>query len=75
MRMRWMTLLRLASRRNANKTEAGIGLDGDTAAKIVVTAGTPDEARLALLEIDVTADEIRGKPLRWAAQPVPGQSR
>jgi hypothetical protein len=52
-------------RRNGSKTEAEIGLDGDTTAKIVVTADTPDEARLALLDLDVTADEIRGKQLRW----------
>jgi hypothetical protein len=26
---------------------------------------TPDEARLALLDLDVTAEELSGKVLRW----------
>jgi hypothetical protein len=34
-------------------------------AMVVVTSETPDEARLALLDLDVTADEVRGKTLRW----------
>lgn len=45
--------------------EAEVGLDGDAAAKIAITTDTPDEARLALLDLDVTADEVRGKLLRW----------
>ena len=58
-------LLHRRVRRNGKETEAEIGLDGDATANIVVTAGTPDEARLALLDLDVTADEVRGKLLRW----------
>jgi hypothetical protein len=34
-------------------------------AMIVVTEDLPDEARLALLDLDVTGDEVRGKTLRW----------
>ena len=48
-----------------NMTEVEIGLVGDAAATIVVTDDLPDEARLALLDLDVTADELRGKVLRW----------
>lgn len=58
-------LVRKRLRENYKNTEAEIGLDGDAAAKIVVTADIPDEARLALLDLDVTADELRGKLLRW----------
>jgi len=58
-------LVRKRFRKNGKDTELEIGLDGDTAAKIVVTADTPDEARLALLDLDVTADDLRGKLLRW----------
>jgi hypothetical protein len=45
--------------------EIFIGLDGGATAIIVVTEDTPDEARLALLDLDVTAPELRGKLLRW----------
>lgn len=58
-------LVRTRLRRKGKKTEVKIGLDRDAAAKIVVTADTPEEARLALLDLDVTADEVRGKTLRW----------
>ena len=55
-------LLRTRIRRNG---DAEIGLDGDAAATVVVTGDLPDEARLALLDLDVTADAVRGKVLRW----------
>lgn len=42
-------------------------MDGEQAVKLVVTEGLPDEARLALLDLDVTAEELRGKELRWDA--------
>jgi hypothetical protein len=29
-----------------------------------ITDGMPDEARLALLDLDVTAEDVRGKTLR-----------
>ncbi len=52
-------------RKEGTTTEAEVGLDGDAAAKIVVTADMPDAARTALLDLDVTADDVRGKLLRW----------
>jgi hypothetical protein len=52
-------------RKEGTTTEAKIGLDGGASANIVVTADMPDEARLALLDLDVTADEVRGRELRW----------
>jgi hypothetical protein len=38
----------------------------DEAATVVVTRNLPDEARLALLDLDVTAEDLRGKVLRWS---------
>jgi hypothetical protein len=43
-----------------------IGLDGGATAIVVVTDDTPDEARLALLDLDVTAPDLRGKYLSWS---------
>jgi hypothetical protein len=40
---------------------------GEAAAIIVITEALPDEARLALLDLDVTGDEVRGRLLRWDA--------
>ena len=54
-----------ARKRRKGKTEVHLGLAGDVAAKIAITEDTPDEARLALLDLDVTADAVRGKTLRW----------
>jgi hypothetical protein len=58
-------LLRRSFRKNGTTTEVEIGLDGDASANIVVTADMPDEARLALLDLDVTDDAVRGRTLRW----------
>ena len=52
-------------RKNGTTTEIQISIDGGTSAALVVTGDMPDEARLALLDLDVTADEVRGKLLRW----------
>jgi hypothetical protein len=52
-------------RREGQPDEYHIGLGGGATATIVVTENTPDEARLALLDLDVTAEEVRGKELRW----------
>jgi hypothetical protein len=57
-------LVRTWHRRRSGGEEYRIQLDGSTAA-IAVTKATPDEARLALLDLDVTAEELRGKLLRW----------
>lgn len=55
----------LFRRRKDRSPEARIGLDDDAAAAVIVTSDLPDEARLALLDLDVTAPELRGKELRW----------
>jgi len=52
-------------RRKGKPDEYRIGVDDGSAATIAITEDTPDEARLALLDLDVTADEVRGKLLRW----------
>jgi chromosome segregation ATPase len=52
-------------RRKGKPDEYRIGVDADSVATIAITEDTPDEARLALLDLDVTADEVRGKLLRW----------
>jgi hypothetical protein len=45
--------------------EYHIEVKDGTSPVVIVTADLPDEARLALLDLDVTSDELRGKPLRW----------
>ncbi len=52
-------------RKKGRPDEYRIGVDDGSAATIVITADTPDEARLALLDLDVTAPELRGKELGW----------
>jgi hypothetical protein len=52
-------------RKNGKTAEVEIGVDGGSVATIAVTADMPDEARLALLDLDVTANDLRGKVLRW----------
>jgi hypothetical protein len=42
-----------------------IGVGDSATAMIFVTEDLPDEARLALLDLDVTAETLRGKLLRW----------
>jgi hypothetical protein len=53
--------------RHKGKTvEIVVGAEHNAAAAtIIVTKDTPDEARLALLDLDVTSQELRGKELRW----------
>ncbi len=58
-------LVRTLVRRKDKPDEYRIGVDGDAAATVVVTEDLPDEARLALLDLDVTDDAVRGKLLRW----------
>jgi hypothetical protein len=57
-------LVRTHKRRNG-KLEEHISAASPITAIIIVTADLPDEARLALLDLDVTAEELRGKLLRW----------
>lgn len=54
-------------RRKRGTGETRLGIDSGAAATVVVTEDLPDEARLALLDLDVTAPELRGKVLRWDA--------
>jgi hypothetical protein len=53
------------SRKTGKTTEMLVGPEDGSAARVVITPDTPDEARLNLLDLDVTADELRGKVLRW----------
>jgi len=52
-------------RKNGETEEALVGAEDNAAATLVITRDTPDEARLELLDLDVTAPELRGKELRW----------
>lgn len=57
--------VRTRIRKNGKTRELLVGPEDGSAATLVVTSKTPDEARLAVLDLDVTADEVRGKSLRW----------
>lgn len=52
-------------RRKGKTLELVVGTGDDAAAALVVTGDLPDEAKLAMLDVDVTSDELRGKVLRW----------
>jgi len=58
-------LMRAHVRKKSTPDEIHIGLEGGGAATVVFTEDLPDEARLALLDLDVTAEELRGKLLCW----------
>ena len=58
-------LMRARTRKKDAPDEIHIGTKGGEAAILVFTPDLPDEARLALLDLDITAVEIRGKLLRW----------
>jgi hypothetical protein len=45
-----------------------VAADGDAIPKFVVKGDLPDAARLALHDLDVTAEALRGKILRWDAK-------
>jgi hypothetical protein len=53
------------NRHDRGTREIHVSGEGEATAIVVVTAKLPDEARLALLDLDVTAEELRGKMLRW----------
>jgi hypothetical protein len=57
--------VRARFRKNGKTRELLVGPEDGSAATLVITSKTPDEARLALLDLDVTAEELRGKTLRW----------
>ena len=54
--------------KNGKTSELHIGPDDGAAATLVVTSATPDEARLAVLNLDVTAENVRGQHLRWDSE-------
>ena len=58
-------LLRKRVRRKDKPDQVYIGLKRGASATVVVTLDTPDEARLALLDLDVTAPDVRGRELVW----------
>ena len=58
-------LVRPRFRKKGKTAELLVGPEDDAAATLVITSETPDEARLALLDLDVTAEELRGQHLRW----------
>ena len=58
-------MLRARFHKNGKTIEFHIRVADDASAVVVVTGDLPDEARLALLDLDVTDDAVRGKLLRW----------
>lgn len=59
-----LDLTRVRKARKGN-FERIVGIDDSSMAMIIVTDDLPDEALLALIDLDVTAEEVRGKTLRW----------
>lgn len=51
--------------RRKGEDEVHISAQDISTTTVVITPSTPDEARLALLDVDVTAPELHGKELRW----------
>ena len=56
--------MRTRFRKNGKANEFVIGVEDNSAATVIVTADLPDEARLALPDLDVTGEEMHGKLLR-----------
>jgi len=63
-----MEAVRRRFRKNGKNAELLVGPGDDTAATLVITSDTPDEARLALLDLDVTAEDLCGQLLRWDSE-------
>jgi len=59
--------VRTRFRKNGKARELLVGAE-DAAATLVITSDTPDEARLAVLDLDVTAEDVRGQYLRWDSE-------
>lgn len=57
--------VRTRVRKNGEKREVLVGPEDGAAATMVISEDTPDEARLAMLDLDVTAPDLRGKELHW----------
>jgi hypothetical protein len=45
--------------------ECHITVGDNPSTTVIFTGDLPDDARLALLDLDVTAEELRGQTLRW----------
>ena len=60
--------VRTRFRKKGKATEALVGPDDGSAAVVVLTSDIPDEARLALLDMDLTAENLPGQLLRWNAE-------
>jgi hypothetical protein len=60
--------VRARFRKNGKATELLVGPGDGAAATLVITSDTPDQARLAVLDLDVTAEDVRGQFLRWDAE-------
>lgn len=58
-------LVRNRIRKKGAPDEILIGLENGEAAVVVFTQDLPDEAKIALLDLDVAAPDLRGKLLRW----------
>lgn len=58
-------LVRKRIKRKGQPEEIHISAGDEATATIALTASTPDEAWLALLDLDVTGEDMRGKVLRW----------
>jgi hypothetical protein len=57
--------VRTRFRRKGKTLELLVGTGDDAAAAFIVTGDLSDDAKLAMLDVDVTSDELRGKFLRW----------
>jgi hypothetical protein len=60
--------VRTRFRKHGKATELLVGPGDGAAATLVITSDTPDEARFAVLDLDVTAENVRGQLLRWDAE-------
>jgi len=60
-------LVRAHIRNEDARDEIHVGVADGESATVIFTRDLPDAARLALLDLDVTAEELRGKTLRWDA--------
>lgn len=58
-------LVRTRIRKDGRPDEYHIAMKDGDVATVIFTRGLPDEARLALLDLDPTAPELCGKELRW----------
>jgi hypothetical protein len=59
-------LVKTHTRKNGKTTEAEVSVMGVAqVARLIVTPDLPDEARLAVLDLDLTAPELLSKELRW----------